>query len=275
MKNSHHLPFPWPLLKYWTFRTFPMWFLIALMIFLMQIAVCAIVHDNENVKAMLGFIDILPKFIKTALGGDYLQVGNTPGLITIGYEHPFVLFLYMFFAVAVPTGLLTGEVQKGTMELILSRQATKLHVYICAGLITVTGMFALVMIMFLGTVVAVHIYDFGKPIPLDMFFRIAIDGGVFASTVGAIALFCAAIFNTRNIATGIAVTFLVVNYFISIISQWWPRMSFLKGATLFGYVGGPKIVTAWPVPDMCVLAVIFLLTIFSGAITWNHRDLPL
>lgn len=275
MNNSHLLPFPWPLLRYWTFRTFPMWFLIALMIFLIQIAVCAIVHDNESVKAMLNFIDILPSFIKTALGGDYLRAGNTPALITMGYEHPFVLFLYMFFAVGVPSGLLAGEVQKGTMELILSRRVTKLHVYICAGLISVIGMYALVIIMFLGTVVATHIYDFGKPIPLDMFFRIAICGGLFASTVGAITLLCSAVFSSRNIAIGIAVTFLVINYFISIISEWWPRMSFLKGATLFKYVEGPQIVTGWPIGNMCVLAVILLIAATLGAIIWQRRDLPL
>lgn len=274
MKNRLYVPFPWSLLKYWTLHIFPTWGLIALMIFLIQIAICGIVHDNEKIKAMLGLINAFP-LLKSALGGDYLQAGNTAGLITIGYEHPFVLFLYMFFAVGVPTGLLAGEVQKGTMELILSRRVTKLHVYICAGLITVSGMFALVMVMFLGTVTAIHIYDFGQPIPLDMFFRIAIDGGLFASTVGAISLFCAALFSSRNIAVGIAVTFLVVNYFISIISKWWPRMSFLKDATLFRFVGGPKIVAGWPFADMYVLAAIFLFATLCGAVIWRRRDLPL
>jgi ABC-2 type transport system permease protein len=251
-----------------------MWFLIALMIFLMQIAVCGIIHDNEKLKAMLNLLDMFP-FAKTVLGGEYLQAGNIVGLITIGYNHPFVLFLYMFFAVSVPTGLLTGEVHKGTMELILSRQVSKLHVYICAGLITVAGMFALVMIMFFGTVTSINIYDFGRPIPLDIFFRIAVDGGLFASTVGAIALLCAAIFKSRNIASGIAVAFLVVNYFISIIAEWWPRMAFLKSATLFNYVGGPEIITGWPVKTMSILAVIFLIAAISGAIIWKRRDLPL
>lgn len=274
MKNSHYVPFAWPLLKFWTFRLFPMWCLIALMIFLVQITVCGIVHDNEVLKAMLSFLDMFP-FIKSVLGGDYLQAGNTSALITIGYKHPFVLFLYMFFAVSVPTGLLAGEVQKGNMELILSRRVTKLHVYICAGLITVAGMFALTMIMFSGTAAAVHIYDFGKPIPLDMFFRIAIDGGLFASTAGAIALLCASIFASRTTAIGAAVAFLVINYFISIVSEWWPRMSFLKSATLFAYVGGPQIVTGWPTVNMCVLAAILLLAGLSGAIIWNRRDLPL
>jgi hypothetical protein len=161
------------------------------------------------------------------------------------------------------------------MELILSRQISKMQVYICAGLITVTGMFALVMIMFLGTVTSIHIFDFGKQIPLGMFFRIAIDGGIFASTIGAIALLCAALFSSRNIASGIAVAFLVINYFISIFSQWWPRMAFLKDATIFKYIGGPEIMTGWPIRNMCALFVIFFIAVISGAIIWKRRDLPL
>ena len=110
--------FPLPLLRFWTLRILPIWVLIALVIFLFQIAICGIVHDNDSVKTFVQFLDKLPSFIKTALGGEALKVGNVSGLIAIGYNHPLVLTLYMLFAVGVPTGLLAGEVQKGTMELI-------------------------------------------------------------------------------------------------------------------------------------------------------------
>jgi len=71
---------------------------VALLIFLMQIAVSAIVHDNEKVKTMLAFIDMLPSIVKSALGGEMVRMGNTAGLIAIGYNHPFVLFLFMLYA---------------------------------------------------------------------------------------------------------------------------------------------------------------------------------
>ena len=121
MSNNHRPPFPWPLLRFWTIRILPAWFLIASWIFLFQLAICGIVHDNERVKAFLQYIDILPSFIKAFMGGEVLQIGNIAGLIAIGYQEPFVLLLYMLYAVGVPTALLAGEVQRGTMELILSR----------------------------------------------------------------------------------------------------------------------------------------------------------
>jgi len=277
MNKASRPPFPLALLRFWFVRILPVWCGIALVIFLMQISVCGIVHDNQNVRTFLKFLDMMPSIMKSALGGEALQAGNTAGLIAIGYQHPLVLVLYMLFAVGVPTSLLAGEVQKGTMELILSRPTTRTHVYICAGVLTLAGMFALVIVMFLGTVVATNIYDFGEPIPLHLFFRVAVNGGLLASAVGAIALMAAAVFRRQSMAVGVTVAFLVGNYFVEVISAWWPRMNFLQPATLFYYVNGVEIFTrpTWPLGDMGVLVAILVIAAIAGGIIWHRRDLPL
>jgi ABC-2 type transport system permease protein len=276
MINKQHPPFPWPLLRFWWRRILPMWCGMALIIFLMQIAVCGIIHDNDSVKSMLKFMDMLP-FAKAVLGGEALQMDNLSGLIAIGYNHPLVLVLYMLFAVGVPTGLLTGEVQRGSMELILSRFVTKTQVYVCAGLITLTGMFALVIVMFLGTVTATHIYTFSEPIPLYCFFQTAINGGLLASAVGAIALLSAAACRNRARAVGLAAAYIVTSYFIAILADWWPRMKWLSPITLFHYVNAKKIFgqQLWPVSDMCVLIGVLVAAAIAGGIVWQRRDLPL
>jgi len=268
-------PFPYGLLTFWVHRIAPLWLFVGAVIFLMQIAVCAIVHDNESVQVFLKFLDLMPSMLKTALGGEMLQAGNTPGLIAIGYQHPLVLLLYMLFAVGTPTMLLTREVQQGTMELILSRPVTKTQVYLCAGIVTLVGMLALTLVMFLGTVTATSLYDFGEPIPLDLFFRIAVNGGLLAAAAGAIALLAAGAFGGRNISVGATVAFLVVNYFMWMVAQWWPPMSFLRPVTLFNYVDGVQLFAGWPLGDMTVLAAITLTATFAGGMLWKQRDLPL
>jgi beta-exotoxin I transport system permease protein len=275
MSRGARPPFPFALLRFWLLRILPAWCGIALLIFLMQIAVSAIVHDNEKVKTFLAFIDMLPSIVKSALGGDMLRMGNTTGLIAIGYNHPFVLFLYMLYAVGTPTGLLAGEVQRGTMELILSRSVTKTQVYICAGILTLAGMFTLVVVMFLGTVAAVNIFTFKDRVPLDVFFRIAINGGLLASTFGAFSLLCAGTFGRVYAAVSVAVAFLVVNYFVAIISNWWPRTAFLRPATLFYLVDSSNFWAGWPLRNMGILVVILLAAAGFGAVIWHRRDLPL
>ena len=275
MTGRSRAPFPFLLLRFWFWRILPAWGGIALAIFLVQIIVCGIIHDNENVKTLLKFLDLLPPIVKVILGGDSLQVGNTAALIAIGYQHPFVLDLFMLFAVAVPAILLTAEVQKGTMELILSRPATKTQVYLCAGILTLTGMFSLVMVMFLGTVAGTRVYDFGEPIPLYGFFRFAVGAGLLASAIGAIALLCAASFRGLYAAVGVPVAFLVVNYLISLVGAWWPPLRFLAPATLFYYVGDPRVFHEWPLSDMCVQFSVLMVAAVAGGVIWHRRDLHL
>ena len=173
--------------------------------------------------------------------------------------------------------MIAGEVQRGTMELILSRSVTKLQVYVCAGVITAAGMFGLVIVMFSGTVVATNIYDFGEPIPLYGFFQLAINAGLLASAIGAISLLSAASFRQRGTAVGVAVGYIMVNYFASIITEWWPKMQWLDKVTIFNYVRSNKIFVlhTWPISDMIVLMVIFLTAFITGAVIWQRRDLPL
>jgi ABC-type transport system involved in multi-copper enzyme maturation permease subunit len=275
MSDMRRPGFPFSLLVFWFRRILPAWCGIALILFLIQIAQAGIVHDNEKVKALLQLIDVLPSIVKAALGGDMLRAGNVAGLLLIGYQHPFVLFLHMLFAVGVPTGLLAGEVQRGTMELILSRCATKTQVYVCAGILTIAGMFALVMAMFLGTLAAVTLYDFKGQVPLHLFFRIAINGGLLASTVGALSLLCAASFGRLYAAVGVSVGFLVANYFVSLISKWWPAAAFLHRASLFYLVDSSQFWRGWPLENMAWLTAILLAAAIAGGIIWHHRDLPL
>jgi ABC-2 type transport system permease protein len=274
MRDNSAGRFPWSLFRFWLLRLLPAWCGIASIIFLIQIVVAGTVHDNKKVEALLQFLNIFP-FLKTALGGNMLRPGNVSGLLLMGYQHPFVMFLYMLFAVGAPTGLLAGEVQRGTMELILSRCVTKMQVYMCAGILTIAGMFALVMVMFLGTVVATHIYDFQVRIPFHFFFRIAVNGGLLASTFGAIALLCAASFERLYAAVGAAVAFLAANYFISLIAAWWPRMAFLHRATLFYLVDSSRFWDGWPLGNMGWLVVILAVAAIAGGVIWHRRDLPL
>ena len=197
-------------------------------------------------------------------------------LIAIGYQDPLILLLYMLFAVGVPTALLAGEVQRGTMELILSRQTTKTQIYISAGLITIIGMFALVVVMFLGTVTATRMYKFEQDVPLYDFFKLATNGGILASAVGGIALLAAACFR-RGMAVSITVAYLVLNYFAEIVAEWWPRMEWLKPINIYHYVKDAKVFTesAWPVGDMAVLLTILIVSTIAGGIIWARRDLPL
>ncbi len=277
MKKKSRVSFPLALLRFWLWRILWLWLLVGFFIFIIQVIECSIAQDNEKVKLMLDLFEKMPGFIKNAVGGEILEVGNITGFIAIGYQHPLVLTLFMIFAVCVPTGLLAGHVQSGTMELILSRSVTKNQVYVCACILTLVGMLALVVFMFFGTVVGINVCSFDQEVSLWPFFRAAIVGGLLSGTAAGVSLLAAAVFRNRGRAVGLAMAFFIVNYFIDLIAEWWPRAKFLGPSSIFYYVDPPKILlgTTWPIRDMCVLSSVLVITVIAGGIIWHRRDLPL
>ncbi len=274
MIRSSRPPFPFPLLWFWFLRILPVWLGMAAVIFLMQIAIAAIVHDNTNVRMFLTILRSLPSIVKTAIGGDMVESGSMSALLTVGYQHPLVMFLYLLYSVGVPAGLLTGEIQRGTMELILSRPITKTQVYICAAVLTLAGLFGLIGMMFLGTVTAVNVYEFNEPITLGLFLRLAVNGGLLAGAFGAFSLVCAAAFGRLYSAAGVAAGFLTLNYFIAIVAEWWPQVHFLRKATLFYLVYYSNLWYAWPLRNMAWLGAILVALVLLGGVIWRSRDLP-
>ena len=277
MNRSLRAPFPFALLRFWLARILWLWLVVGIFIFIVQIIECSIAQDNEMVGLMLDLMDRMPAFLKNSIGGNALEVGNYTAFIAIGYQHPLVLASYMIFAVSVSTGLLAGHVQGGTMELILSRSVTKTQAYVCASVLTLSGMSALVMVMFCGTVVGVSICDYGQEVALRPFFRASVVGGLLSGAAAGVALLTAATFRSRGRAVRLAAAFLILNYFVDLIAEWWPRAKFLGPVSLFHYIDPPKILfdDAWPIRDMCVLGSVLIVTVVAGGIIWNRRDLPL
>ncbi len=276
MKDTK-VSFPFSLLRFWFWRILWLWMLVGFFIFIIQIIECFIAQDNDQIKLTLEILDKMPGFIKDAIGGELMQVGNTTGFIAMSYQHPLVLILYMVFAVCVPTGLLAGHVQSGAMELILSRSVTKNQVYICAVILTTLGMIALVMLMFLGTVTGVNMCEYSEQVRLWPFFRASIVGGLLSGTGAGVALFAAAVFRSRGRAIGLAVSFFIINYFVELIAEWWPKAEFLGPTSIFYYIDSAKVLFGenWPIGDMAVLFSISVVSIVAGGVIWNRRDLPL
>jgi hypothetical protein len=135
------------------------------------------------------------------------------------------------------------------------------------------GILGLFGVMFLGTVVAVNLYHFGEPIPLDLFLRIAVNAGLLAGAFAAFALLFAASFRRLYAAVGISVAFLTLNYFVAIIAQWWPGLGRLSRFTLFYLIYYSKLWQSWPVRNMAILAAILVVTTVAGGFVWRRRDL--
>jgi ABC-2 type transport system permease protein len=61
------------------------------------------------------------KIIRTIIGGESIVLDSAMDMMTIGYVHPLMQTLFCIWAIGRATGAIAGEIDRGTMELLLAQ----------------------------------------------------------------------------------------------------------------------------------------------------------
>ena len=65
------------------------------------------------------------KIIRTILGGEQVNLDRAMDLLSIGYVHPLVQTIFCVWAVGRASGALAGELDRGTMELLMAQPVSR------------------------------------------------------------------------------------------------------------------------------------------------------
>src|SRR6516162_9707568 len=80
------------------------------------------------------------KLIESMLGGENIDITNPRDALTIGYVHPVVQAILCIWAVGRAAGGIAGEIDRGTMELLLAQPVPRhrlILAHLCADGVTI------------------------------------------------------------------------------------------------------------------------------------------
>ena len=61
------------------------------------------------------------KILRTLMGGERIQLDNAMDMLSIGYVHPLMQTIFCIWAIGRAAGAIAGEMDRGTMELLLAQ----------------------------------------------------------------------------------------------------------------------------------------------------------
>ena len=82
----------------------------------------------------------------------YEQLAEYPGRIAIGYSEPLVLLVISLWAIGRGSDVISGELGRGTMELLLAQPIRRIGLLATQAAVTLTGVAVLALATWLGTV---------------------------------------------------------------------------------------------------------------------------
>ncbi len=253
------------------------------------------------------------KLIQTLMGGENIKLDRAMDMLSIGYVHPLMQILFCIWAIGRASGAIAGEIDRGTMELLLAQPLPRYRVvlaHLCVDGLTIP---LLCLSLWAGTSLGTWLVGPITVNPEDLKIfpprlrsapspdRLAIDPAAFGAglwnvgalifAVGGYTMWLSAQGRFRWRVLGVAVFLTLLQFLVNVVGQLWDTAAPLRPFTVFYYYQPQQIILAhrWTVDLGAVwndgqplLAVPVLGVLFGvGTIgylmalwTFCRRDLP-
>lgn len=243
------------------------------------------------------------KVSQAVLGGADLKFQEPTDFLAVGLLHPVVLILSCVWAVGRAAGAVAGEIDRGTMELLLSQPVPRNRLVLAHLLVDGVVIPALCLSFFAGTqfglwAVGPFAVDYtavqkvlpfitvpAAPKVLDVSgraeFPALANTAALMFALSGITMAVSSLGRSRWKAIGVGVLAAVVMFIINVLGQLWDDAAFLRPLSVFYYYQPQKIMlyNEWtvdrgPVP---VLGVLFGVGAAGYAVAlrvFTRRDIP-
>jgi ABC-2 type transport system permease protein len=251
------------------------------------------------------------KIMRTLMGGENINLERAMDMLSVGYVHPLVITILCIWAIGRSSGAIAGEIDRGTMELLLAqpiRRSRLILAHLGIDLVTIP---LLCLSLWAGTFLGVFLVgpielsgeDLKRfPFPVHVnpealqLNPAAFGPGLWnvAALVFAVSgytLWLSAAGRFRWKVLGLAVFITLVQFLINVVGQLWDAVGVLRPFTVFYYYQPQQIIlghrwsvdlgTVWnnghPLYALNVLAVLIAVGVIGyGMALWTflRRDLP-
>ncbi len=259
------------------------------------------IMQKFTLKELFQFVFEGPgKIIQTIIGGENIDFLKAFDVLSIGFVHPLTQAIVCIWAVGRASSAITGEIDRGTMELLLAQPISRTRLilaHLCVDLIVIPF---LCLSMWAGNWLG--IWTFGRiergALPSLMEFRV--DPLVLLPALSNVALLFFAVSGYtmwlssrgrfRGRVLGLAVFVTLVQFLVNVLGQLWDKIEPFRPFTVFYYYQPQDILMKqhwtvdvgacwhlsrpWPVNVLVVLAAVGAAGYGLAWWTFRERDLP-
>jgi ABC-2 type transport system permease protein len=265
---------------------------------------------GTNAKAIEGIIFSGPgKLAQTIIGGESLHFERAMDVLSVGYVHPLMQILFCIWAIGRAAGAVAGEIDRGTMELLLAQPIPRWSVILAHLCVDVVVIPLLSASMLVGTLIGVRLVGpftadttalkaFPFPVTVDeALFQLDpwafgpamwnVAGLLFAISGVTMAISAAGRF--RNRVIGVAVLVFLLQFLVNVVGQLLDAVAWMRPLTVFFYFQPQQIALAgtWTVNPAAVWGggpeAVNVLAVLIGVgtlgyalalVMFTRRDLP-
>jgi ABC-2 type transport system permease protein len=166
-------------------------------------------------------LKFLPGFVQPLLGVPLDALATPVGQLSILYVHIVTLLICVGWALGRGTDSITGEISRGTMDLILTLPIWRVSVVLIPAVVTAAGSVLLAAAVMLGTRVGLACVHLEQPVAVLAFLPGAVNLACMTFCFTGITTMVSAGIRDRWMALAIAGGFYIVELVIELIARMW------------------------------------------------------
>lgn len=236
------------------------------------------------------FVALFPSFKDDAVGFDeliqaypeeLLQAFNISSISAntiedfLAFEHVALLWplLAIFMVVSFAGSFITKEIEKGTIEILLSRPVSRTRLFLGRYIGSLIALIVFTLISYVPLPLFAELYD--VTYRLDHYVVTAIGSFLFGAAILSAAFMVATFFSERNKAYGVIGGGLLAMYFAKVITNFNEDFNDVKYASFFHYFDAEKLMVnaEFDTLSIAVFVSTILIATIIGILYFNKRDI--
>lgn len=213
-----------------------------------------------------------PDAIKNMFGAN-VSITTFDGFLTLEYFSLMWVIIVVAFSISVATSSIAGEIEKGTMELLLSQPITRRATVITRMIFHLAGLVLIILATILPIVALTPLID----AELDYAGVLALCASslVFYLAFASVAFLVSALLSDRGRAIFISVGILIFSYAIDILASFNETIDRIHFLSFFDYYDPYRylhdVSFAWG--DLVILAALFVVCSIGAVVWFEKRDI--
>jgi ABC-2 type transport system permease protein len=231
-------------------------------------------------KALDTIYQSIPPQILALIAVPLTKMMSPTGRIALAYIDPVVVFATVTWGIARGSDCVSGEIDRGTMEMLLAQPVRRTSVIVTHAVVTTLGAAIMSLASWLGTCQGLASVDFGKDVARMQFVPGVANLFALMFFLAAASTFVSSWGSYRWRTIGVMGGIYVVELLIKIIARMAPRFDWLMYTTFLGAFEPQVMILeperAWEMSlsHDSTLIVLGLVCYLSAAVVFSRRDLP-
>lgn len=253
------------------------------------------------------------KLMQTLAGGENIRFERAMDTLSIGYVHPVIQAILCIWAVGRAASAITGEIDRGTMELLAAQPIPRHRIVLAHLLVDIIVLPLLALCLWLGTLIGYQLFgpfevslEEAQVRLADLPFKIVVNPELLRVNplqlapamvnivalmfaVSGVTIMISAAGRFRGRVLGGAILVFLLQFLINLIGQLWDAVAFLRPMTVFYYYQPQQVILShrwtvdllaglgrspWAVNIVIVLAGVGLVGYLLALRLFCRRDLP-